>query len=780
MFFRETKETEEDIRRMFHHVREKMKQRITLKKKTDPGKFAIPCVGKGIEFPHPLCDTGASVNLVELGNDLSYIAACHCGAEYETEYTESIDTHTVSSIDSNESPTTDERYPTSLDGKQLVDHLALLDQCYPDFAFQQPNNRGRDDYSIGSWADSGLHEVLEWILMTDIKAIPSTTRLHHRSTEFTQHQSIPTLIQQNVLMHRSIPYLITSHDTEAEKMNALTNQSEGTSRRSIQSKNPNSTDKRLPSIDTPVSTSIDTHSKPQLSLFTKKNMSMDYGFLTPDEFDIFRDPDGHARAMDGRILKHSRQHSHSSRRTSRGYHNSNWFTPLIPTSWPRIDRQGCSNIVRQGNTNVVDKRPSPSIDRRYEFGHRAYDIYGAKKFRWEHKDGYGVYKDEFGYARSVAGEMIPVTKENIRKILESASLYEESHICLPEQATSFTPTRLALEIYTKDEINEMVTGIWGAQERLGDELKTLEDDTYQPLDRGYNELFRSMADMRTKIESMQHSLEKEATTSPSIDAYKATSSMSSHRHPKSLQNRKIWTPFARRIHNQPHRSISAPSHRSTASSQQWKIGYNLYEDMHDRFTSPIMRYLDTLSTHMMKVQKDIGKLNDQHDFQEEGQTSIDRFQWTSLDGKKPTEHLPYTASEVDQITSKLYTAIDTMEERLEKRCDDIYFPFDISASIDRARSKSIDSTAPATIDRHIVASTDTKSTSDDEQLIHNKMESMHEELNELSAYAYDKIGWHQFNIETLQERLQNISNAIQKMDERWTRNDEAKRSFIAA
>ncbi|KAF3559994.1 hypothetical protein F2Q69_00012752 [Brassica cretica] len=46
MFFRETKETEEDIRRMFHHVRERMKLRITLKKKSDPGKFAIPCVVK--------------------------------------------------------------------------------------------------------------------------------------------------------------------------------------------------------------------------------------------------------------------------------------------------------------------------------------------------------------------------------------------------------------------------------------------------------------------------------------------------------------------------------------------------------------------------------------------------------------------------------------------------------------------------------------------------------------------------------------------------------------
>ncbi|KAF2535933.1 hypothetical protein F2Q70_00022453 [Brassica cretica] len=43
MFFRETKETEEDIRRMLSEAREKMKNMITLKKKSDPGKFAIPC-----------------------------------------------------------------------------------------------------------------------------------------------------------------------------------------------------------------------------------------------------------------------------------------------------------------------------------------------------------------------------------------------------------------------------------------------------------------------------------------------------------------------------------------------------------------------------------------------------------------------------------------------------------------------------------------------------------------------------------------------------------------
>ncbi|XP_048590759.1 uncharacterized protein LOC125575744 [Brassica napus] len=275
---------------------------------------------------------------------------------------------------------------------------------------------------------------------------------------------------------------------------------------------------------------------------------MDYGFLTPDEFGIFRDPDGHARAMDGRILKVSRENIADILQVANGPDNLFMQQRSIPDNIPKVrdELQGANTtaisshqsyrpvsqalIDKVASTSFdrvtpmsLDKAPSPSINSRYEFGHRAYDIYGARKFTWEQKDEYGVYKDEFGYARNVAGEMIHITKDNIRKILERASLYEESHICLPEHATSFTPTRLVPEIYTKDEINEMVTGICGAQERLGDELNTLVDDTNQPLERSYNELFRSMAEMKTEIENMQHNLEKEATTSPSIDADKATS-----------------------------------------------------------------------------------------------------------------------------------------------------------------------------------------------------------------------------------------------------------------
>ena len=41
-FFRETKETEQDFERIFHQVREKIRHRITLKKKSDSGKFVVP------------------------------------------------------------------------------------------------------------------------------------------------------------------------------------------------------------------------------------------------------------------------------------------------------------------------------------------------------------------------------------------------------------------------------------------------------------------------------------------------------------------------------------------------------------------------------------------------------------------------------------------------------------------------------------------------------------------------------------------------------------------
>ncbi|KAF2542157.1 hypothetical protein F2Q70_00036776 [Brassica cretica] len=167
-----TRETEEDIRIMFCEAREQMRKSVTLKKKSDPWQFVIPCTVKGIEFPHALCDTDLEVQIgnalvpvdfhvlniklnwnssLLLGraflsivgavynlqtnrlcltlidphvhynpisvkkphitpkriNDPGIIAACYCGAEYETEYSASIETHTATSIDCSQQKSTD-------------------------------------------------------------------------------------------------------------------------------------------------------------------------------------------------------------------------------------------------------------------------------------------------------------------------------------------------------------------------------------------------------------------------------------------------------------------------------------------------------------------------------------------------------------------------------------------------------------------------------------------------------------------------------------------------
>ena len=46
----------------------------------------------------------------------------------------------------------------------------------------------------------------------------------------------------------------------------------------------------------------------------------------------------------------------------------------------------------------IDIRDPTSIDRCPEFGKRAYDRDGTRRFHWEEKDEYGVYRDDHGHA----------------------------------------------------------------------------------------------------------------------------------------------------------------------------------------------------------------------------------------------------------------------------------------------------------------------------------------------------------------------------------------------
>ncbi|KAF3519979.1 hypothetical protein DY000_02060059 [Brassica cretica] len=171
----------------------------------------------------------------------------------------------------------------------------------------------------------------------------------------------------------------------------------------------------------------------------------------------------------------------------------------------------------------IDIRDPKSIDRRPEFGKRAYDRDGTRRFHWEEKDEYGVYRDDHGHARDVDGHIIRVSKDDIRNLLERASMDEHSRLCLPEHARSFKHTKLVPEIYTKDEINEKLYGICGAQEKNEDDFQMKLHGVYYPLNDSISWLTACMEEMRQDIARMQTQRAAEATTPTSIDRNLPTS-----------------------------------------------------------------------------------------------------------------------------------------------------------------------------------------------------------------------------------------------------------------
>ncbi|KAF2543846.1 hypothetical protein F2Q68_00031372 [Brassica cretica] len=73
------------------------------------------------------------------------------------------------------------------------------------------------------------------------------------------------------------------------------------------------------SIDINNTTSIDIHPKPKTTVSEKDKSDNQY--LTPDEFGIFRDLDGYARAIDGRTLHVSREDIADILQTANGADN---------------------------------------------------------------------------------------------------------------------------------------------------------------------------------------------------------------------------------------------------------------------------------------------------------------------------------------------------------------------------------------------------------------------------------------------------------------------------
>ncbi|KAF3526778.1 hypothetical protein F2Q69_00045966 [Brassica cretica] len=234
---------------------------------------------------------------------------------------------------------------------------------------------------------------------------------------------------------------------------------------------------------------------------------------------------------------------------------------------------------------------------------------------------------------------------------------------------------------------------------------------------------------------------------------------------------------------------------------------------------PLNDSISWLTTCMEEMKQDITRIQNATDFARPSSIdrrqppsidirpppSINRHHHTSIDNNPPRPHTMksqpdfHTREETDQLVKGIYRALETTEDRLDGRCDDIYFPMDIrisaltskveaiqgelveiqsyiarrpeeSLSIDIRNNKSID------IHNHTSIDSDTNRG----RLVPNMtsdMSNTHYHGEEISADTYAALTRHQFNLESLGERLQRIENTTATMKDKWRRGDEAMRDF---
>ncbi|KAF3560143.1 hypothetical protein F2Q69_00012611 [Brassica cretica] len=606
-------------------------------------------------------------------NDPGTIAACHCGVEYETEY------HTATSIDSGHQKSTNKRQeelvhssPYDWENDYYNPHYCRIHQTK--HAYIRADDHHHKSYAV---------EITTYE--------PGEDELH---VGFTYEEPLNMQRRDETNQHRS------------EAAWGRTRSSHLTDRANRPSIDINPST----SIDVAHTTSIDIRSKQKTTVSEKDKFDNEY--LTPDKFGIFRDPDGYARAIDKHILNISRKDIADILQTANGAENLFVHQCNIP-DYQRKDTkefydtaggtdQSFKRRSRHPTRPSIDVDVPTSVDRRPEFGRRAFDIYGTRKFYWEEKNEYGVYIDDQGYARDPEGHTIRVNNRDIRRLLERASRDEPSYICLLEQASSFTQTKLVPEIYTKDEINEMFYGVCGVREKYEGDFQMKLDGVYHPLNDSIGWLTTSMEEMRQDIARIQHA-----------------------------------TDVSR------HKLIDRRQHASIDSRLPTSIDQRL----------PALVDNSPLDSPPMKSPQDF-----------------------------------HTREEIDQLVEEIYRALDTIGDRLDGKCDDIYFPMDLSISALTSKIEAMQgglveiqsyiarrSEASASINKRNNISTDILlQTSVDEATnrgwlvpkVTSDMSDTHHHGEEISADIYATLRRHQFNLESLEDRLQRMENTTATMKEK--------------
>ncbi|KAF2531790.1 hypothetical protein F2Q70_00029807 [Brassica cretica] len=326
-------------------------------------------------------------------------------------------------------------------------------------------NRVREGYySIGSWADDHHHE--SYAVETAIYE-PGADELHEG---FTYEELLNMQRRDETDQHRSeTAWGRTQYSHPIDR-----------ARRPSIDTNPST------SIDLAHTTSIDIRSKLKTTVSEKDKFDNEY--LTLDEFSIFMDPDGHARAIDGRILNVSRKDIADILQTANGAENL---------------------FVHQRNIPEYQQKDTK------EFYDAAGGIDKSFKLRSRHPTRPSIDVD---VPTSVDVD-VPTSVDRRPEFSRRPLIPTHSYICLPEHASSFTQTKLVPEIYTKDEINEMFNGIYGEQEKNKEDFQMKLDGVYYPLNDSISWLTTCMEEMRQDIARIQRA--NDVSRSTSIDRHRS-------------------------------------------------------------------------------------------------------------------------------------------------------------------------------------------------------------------------------------------------------------------
>ncbi|KAF3545688.1 hypothetical protein DY000_02010125 [Brassica cretica] len=110
---------------------------------------------------------------------------------------------------------------------------------------------------------------------------------------------------------------------------------------------------------------------------------------------------------------------------------------------------------------------------------------------------------------------------------------------------------------------------------------------------------------------------------------------------------------------------------------------------------PLNDIISWLTTCMEEMRQDIARIQTQRAAEATAPASIDRHLPSSIDDNPPhsnpmkSQPDSYTRAEIDQLVEEIYRTLETTEEMLKRRCDNIYFPMDLTMSSLTSQIESI-------------------------------------------------------------------------------------------